>query len=101
MSRFVTVYTPNYAIVRYKIVFDSRRKAKRDKKFKDAMVAADHYEELPAEDSSTKVFYVADSLSNSELLKVLNRTMEIATNKHVENMDKMIRAVREQEKSGI
>ena len=101
MSRFVTVYTPSYAIEKYKVVFDSRKKAKRDRKFKDAMAAADYYEGLPSEDPSTKVFYVADSLSNSRLLEFLNKTMEIATNKWIDSMNERLKVLHEEERSFV
>jgi hypothetical protein len=87
MSRIITVYTPNFHVEPYKIVYDSSK----DKK-KDAHKVADSYDKRPAEDSDTKVFYVQDHFSNGEVLNFLGSVMEIATNKQLKLWDIILKS---------
>lgn len=73
--REVVVYTPNYAIHPFKVVYDSTVAGK----FQDAQAAYKYYKNRKAEDEDVKIFHVDDGYSNVELLMMLNKTMEIAT----------------------
>jgi len=75
-TRFVVVYTSNYAIKPFKVVYDSRYTAYTSR-YGSEMECALTYREKPAEDSNTQLFTVESNVSNEELLKVLNGTMEL------------------------
>lgn len=70
---FLVVYTPNYAIEPYEIVWHTKMKNGID----DGIDAAQSWREKPAEDSSVRLYRVPDSTNLKAWLRWLNRTMEI------------------------
>jgi hypothetical protein len=82
-SRTIVMYTPNYGISGYKIVYDSRVSWR----FKTPEAAIDCYENKKAEDADIKFIYASANISNEEILAVYNNTMELATSKM---MDKLL-----------
>jgi len=78
-SRHLVIYTPNYGVAPYKVVYDSSRNTnKKTSGVETAQRKYRTYDKRPAEDSETRMFIVYPGLTNDEVLKVFNYIMEIA-----------------------
>lgn len=75
-NRFIVVYTFNYAVEPFKVVFDSSLKTFEGM---DARVVAELFDRQPAEDSETRVFRLSSNITNDKFLYALNNGMEIVT----------------------
>jgi len=80
--RVIVIYTPNYAIQPYEIVYDSEDSSVglEGVKFKNFYEAEAYYNALKAEDSSVEVFDLMDKQDPDEFLRVYNRVCPLATN---------------------
>ena len=74
--RKVLIYTPNFGVKPFTVVYDGTKSSKN--KYKNMDAAAKHYEELPAEDRSLKGFLVPPDYPNEKLCEAYNKAMEIA-----------------------
>ena len=79
--RILVLYTPNYSVLPYEIVWDSDDSSVglQGIKFKDSFEAVAYYRAIVAEDESVRMFHLSPKLDPKDFVEMYNKFSELST----------------------